>query len=221
VRLLRLLIGLPTLRRSTTPSAETVAASGPSAKRLVLEELRNVLARKAESADALDGKLKAVLSTASIVITLITALDVTTAARRSWLVWVGLIVILVLYVILMVRLSSGLSPITYEWPIPSGEQSTSPGVEARIDVAWAEIKEKYFDRNEDEALEQLIVTYLHCINTWRSPLESKARTLKGAIWLLTAIVILALVAWILDPVIQHLPISVLPLLFTPIATPTS
>lgn len=162
-----------------------------AAKRLVLEELRNVLTHQFEAGDALDGKLKELLGTASLILSLVTTLQVIAGIEHiGWLYWISLSCVLVLYVSLIIVILRGLRPMQYHAPIPSN---------------WDEIEDRFFDLNEDVALDLLIVNYLEYSKENRTPLDYKAAKVRQASILLVLIV-LTLVAMGLFGLSSNMPL---------------
>lgn len=118
----------------------------PVSKRLVLEELRNVFSNQLNAADSLDDKLKELLGAASLILTLVTTLQITTGIEQiGWPYLIGLVFALSFYVILIIVILRALRPVKYRLPIPSD---------------WDEIAERFFPLDEEAALELLIINYL-------------------------------------------------------------
>jgi hypothetical protein len=93
---------------SSTPSLGQVPPE-PAAKRLVLGELQNLLEHQYQSSDALDSKLKGLLGSVSLILALITTLQVATGvAQIGWCYWVGLVLVLALYISLVIVILRGL-----------------------------------------------------------------------------------------------------------------
>jgi hypothetical protein len=156
---------------------------GRAAKRLVLAELRDVLTRKHEAADALDDKLKNLLESATLVITIVTTLQIATGASQAgWIYWLILIVTLGVYVALIITTLRGLRPMDYHSPIPS---------------TWEEIAKRFFALDEDAALDLVIANYLKYNKENNAPLDLKARKVRVASYLLAAIVVLLMVMGLL------------------------
>lgn len=167
--------------RRVTPPTETKRLP---ARRLVLQELQAVLEQQMQAADALDSKLKDLLGTTSLILTLITTLQVATgiSAAAPWY-WGLLAFVLMLYAGLLWVVLQGLQPQGYEMPIPT---------------TWEKIKEHYFGLAEEQALELLIVTYLACREKNELRLKDKGARVRGASALLATIVIVLIVAALLQ-----------------------
>ena len=149
---------------------------GRAAKRLVLGELRGVLTRQLEAADALDDKLKNLLESATLILTIVTTLQIAVGASLAgWLYLLILIVTLGVYAALIVVTLRGLRPMDYHSPIPS---------------TWKEIDERFFFVDEDAALELMIFNYLQYSEKNNAPLRVKARKVRVVSFLLVAIVAL-------------------------------
>ena len=157
----------------------TSSAKEPVAKRLVLKELQNTLSAQLSSAGDLDGKLKQLLNSASLILSIVTTLQITTGIGHiGWLYLIGLSVALSLYVYLIVVIMRGLKPVDYYAPIPR---------------SWDEIAERYFDQDESAALSVLISTYLDSIDKNNSIITNKSQTVKTAATLLVIIVVTLLI----------------------------
>jgi hypothetical protein len=153
------------------------------AKRLVLEELRDVLTRQFEAGDALDSKLKELLGAASLILSLVTTLQVIGGIGRiGRLFWILTAFVMLLYVVLIFVIMRALRPMGYHSPIPSD---------------WDEIEDRFFDLCEDAALELLIVNYLEYSERNNAPLKYKARMVRWASFLLAGIVLLLVVVGLL------------------------
>lgn len=147
----------------------------PIAKRLVLAELQNALTRQFDAADALDSKLKQLLASASLILSIVTTLQVTTGIQQiGWIYLIGLATALILYAVLIIAVLRGLRPMAYYSPIPS---------------KWDEIDERFFGEDEDSALNLLISNYLKYMEDNVKPLEHKASAVRRASFLLVLIVV--------------------------------
>lgn len=150
----------------------------PVAKRLVLAELRSTLSAQYSNADGLDSKLKQLLSSASLILSIVTTLQITTGIKQVGLPYlIGLAVALLLYAILITFIMRALRPMTYYAPIPP---------------KWDDIAKHYFGKDEDTALSQLISTYLDALEKNDAPLTYKTRMVNFASVLLVLIVIVLL-----------------------------
>jgi len=142
---------------------------------LVLDELRTTLSAQFDNADGLDSKLKQLLSSASLILSIVTTLQITTGIERiGTLYLIGLVVALVLYIALIVTIIRALRPMDYHAPIPSD---------------WDEIAERYFGKDETEALDVLISTYLDALEKNEVPLAYKVKRVQVASILLVSIVV--------------------------------
>ena len=148
---------------------------GLAAKRLVLDELRRSLGQQLNAADGLDSKLRQLLSSASLILSLVTVLQITTGiAQADWPYLTGLVAVLILYVALIVVILRGLRPMTYSLPIPSN---------------WDEIEERFFALEEDAAIELLISNYLAYSPKTAENLKYKSDMVRWASVLLVMIVV--------------------------------
>ena len=150
----------------------------PIAKRLVLSELRSALLAQYTNADGLDSKLKQLLGSASLILSIVTTLQITTGIQKAgWPYFVGLAVVLLLYAVLITVIMRALRPMTYYAPIPP---------------KWDEIARYYFGKDEDAALDQLISTYIEALEKNDVPVNHKSRMINVASALLVSIVIVLL-----------------------------
>jgi hypothetical protein len=139
--------------------------------------------RQHEAADALDDKLKNLLESATLVLTIVTTLQIAAGASQAgWIYWPILIVTLGVYAALILTILRGLQPMDYHSPIPP---------------TWKEIDERFFALDEDAALELMIANYLEYNEKNNAPLSLKARQVRIASYLLTAIVVLLMVMGLL------------------------
>ena len=147
----------------------------PFSKRLVLAELRSTLSAQFGNADGLDNKLKQLLNSASLILSIVTTLQITTGVNRiGWLYLVGLSIAFVLYAILIIVIMRALRPATYQAPIPPD---------------WDGIANNYFGKDEESTLDLLISTYIDALDKNDAPLIYKSRMVQVASWLLVSIVI--------------------------------
>jgi len=152
-------------------------------KRLILDELRTTLSAQFNNADGLDGKLKQLLSSASLILSIVTALQITTGIEQiGWFYLTVLVFALVLYAALVIVIVRGLRPMTYHSSIPTD---------------WDEIADRYFGEDEDEALSTLISTYLDALDKNDIPINHKARMVTFASRLLVAIVLTLIILGII------------------------
>lgn len=160
-------------------SQEKELEKEPVAKRLVLDELKAALLAQFSNADGMDGKLKQLLSSASLILSLVTTLQITTGIQRASPVYLaGLVIALLLYIALIVVIVLALRPIIYYAPIPPD---------------WEGIARHYFDKDESAALDLLISTYIEALDKNDLPLNRKARSVTAASILLVLIVIALIV----------------------------
>lgn len=175
----------------------------PVAKRLVLAELRSALAAQFNNADGLDGKLKQLLSSASLIFSIVTTLQITTGIKQiGWPYLIELGFVFVLYATLIAVIVRALLPMTYHAPIPT---------------TWDEIAQHYFGQDEETALSQLISTYLDALDKNDTPLTRKASAIKIASVLLVLIVIALLFMGLvglggnsLVPLVHQSPLTITP-----------
>ena len=146
-----------------------------SGKRLVLDELRNALSAQLNSADDLDDKLKQLLNSASLILALVTTLQITRSIEHiGWPYLTAMSIAFILYAILIIQTISGLRPSNYYIP---------------ISFSWDEIAHRYFHLNEADALSLLISTYLKTLPKNAKRLSRKSKAVRNASTLLVLLVI--------------------------------
>jgi len=167
---------LKTLFQRSKPQTHTESVI----KRLILDELRTTLSIQFDNADGLDGKLKQLLSSASLILSLVTTLQITTGIEQiGWPYLIGLIITLAQYIVLIAIVVYGLRPITYHAPIPPD---------------WDEMANRYFGEDEDKVLSTLISTYIEALDKNDIPLARKARMfVRASILLVTIVITLAII----------------------------
>jgi len=144
--------------------------------RIALHEMRALLQQRFEAADALDRKADALLGTASLVLTLVSTLQLALLGPgTSWLYWLGLVSAFVLYLALIALVSSTLMPESYTTP---------------IQARWEVLDEYLFQRREEDALLTLISGYVEQITANRQILERRVARIRIAWRLLPAIVVI-------------------------------
>jgi hypothetical protein len=115
-------------------------------KRLVLEEQRRAFDSISNAAGTLDNKLQALLGSASLIISLLSTIQIATLRETAgWLFWLGLVVIAALYIWMVYIIIGGLKPLEYFTPIPN---------------TWEQLTDEYFAVSENTALNQQISNYL-------------------------------------------------------------
>lgn len=120
------------------PSLESELAG----KRHVLEERRRAFDHGLKAGDALETKLQALLSAASLIIALTGTVQLVVFQQVAGLVfWGFLLTGLALYVGMVIIIVRGLQPLTYLNPIPD---------------TWQEIVDDYYYEDEDTVLNTLI-----------------------------------------------------------------
>jgi hypothetical protein len=134
----------------TVPLSHTVASvqSEPNVnnKRLVLEEQRRAFDSIGAAAGVLDGKLQALLGSASLIISLVSTIQITVLRQSGgWLFWMGLAVVIALYIWMVSIITGGLKPLEYLVPISN---------------SWEELTEQFFEVDDNEGINQQISNYL-------------------------------------------------------------
>ena len=146
--------------------------------KLTLEEMRRLYTQRQAAADKLDDKAGTILGSASLILTLITTLQLTLLGPdQPWYYWLGLAVAFTLYLVMILLTLLAFSPRTFTTPIKA---------------SWDILREKLFVVTEEEALLNLISAYEDQINNNKKILTQKARFVAIAIVLLGLIVIMLL-----------------------------
>lgn len=155
-----------------------------SSKRLVLDEQRRAFDAVSAAADVLDGKLQSLLGSASLIISLLSTIQIAVLRQTAgWLFWLGLVVILALYIWMVNIIVRGLRPLKYFTPIPN---------------SWEELTEQYFNVNENESLNQQISNYLDYTERNRELNFNKIQAVHRATRLFMIILVVLLISMALS-----------------------
>lgn len=143
------------------------------AKRLVLEELRSVQKSQLDASGVLDNKLRDLLFVISAFLVLIIVFQ---TFADGWSLGLG--IVSGLCVVLVGVILLGLRPAGFHFPIPPD---------------WDEIVERFFDLDEDAALELLIVNYLEAGEENNIFLDRKVKMVNFASFSLPLVVLMFIV----------------------------
>jgi hypothetical protein len=142
---------------------------------LALQELRRALAVQLHNADQLDDKLKGVLRSASLILSIVVSLQASIGAKQVGMAYfAGLIVALLAYAALVIVVIGALHPKTYHLPVPT---------------QWEELAQRYFDEAQQAALHNVISTYLDALEKNQAPIVRKKTAVLCSSLLLVAIVL--------------------------------
>ena len=148
--------------------------------RLVLEEQRRAFDKVDTSADALDQKFQALFGSASLIISLVSTIQVAVLRQDAGpLFWLVLVVAVLLYAAMVFFILIGLRPLEYYEPIYSN---------------WDWLNQKFFHKNENAAISLQIALYVDYIEANRALNQKKVRWLNIATVLFAAILLVLLVA---------------------------
>ena len=143
--------------------------------RLALEEMRRLYEQRFESADKLDEKAATLLGSASIILSLVSTLQLTlTGTDQPFFYWILLVVALLLYIGLIVLTVWAISPTTYQSPIKAD---------------WDVLDKRLFQQDEKQALLTLIKAYKDQVIANKEVNDRKAVKVKLAGVSLAAMVI--------------------------------
>ena len=145
-----------------------------------LEVMKMDLENQAGSFDTIKATVRSVLSAASLIISLVGALQIVTARVAPawlWLYWSGVILAAMLYVTLIVVCSMALMPARTWLPIRP---------------EWDNLTTTFKDKNEEEILLKYLSSILNAIDKNSPVLQRFVRLQKVALILLPIIVIILL-----------------------------
>lgn len=154
--------------------------SSLATKKLVLEEQRRAFDAVGSAASALDTKLQALFGSASLIISLVSTIQIAVLRQSGGaLFWFGLASIVALYIWMVNVVITGLTPLEYYTPISN---------------SWDELDEQYFTVSENEAYDQQISNYLRYTEANRALNFDKIRSVSRATNLFRIILVLLLVS---------------------------
>src|SRR5437867_3701286 len=152
----------------------------PVGKRYVLDEQRRTFDQVADSGEALDRKLQALLGSASLIISLVGTIQLVALRQTGGLVfWAFVVPELVLFIVMVILIVRGLRPLVYLNPIADN---------------WRELAILFFDEPEDRVLGTLIYNYLNVIEKNRASNATKTRAVMWATRTFMAIVIVGVLS---------------------------
>jgi len=143
--------------------------------KLALEEMRRLYDHRFDSADTLDQKAGTILGSATLVLSLVTTLQLTLAGpSQPWFYWAGLALAFGLYVVMIVLTVWAMEPIAYPTPIKA---------------EWQLLDRRLFRVEYRQALLTMIKAYKDRTITIGAILRCKSLKVRLAIWFLAAIVV--------------------------------
>ncbi len=156
----------------------------PHSKLLVLDELRRAFDKVYAAGDALDTKLQNLLSFSSLVVSIaasaqVSILQLSPQLKIGPFFGFSLCAVITLYLVMYYIISKALSPREYALPIATNKD---------------EIREHYYKKQNEEALNQLISNHLHFIDRAARANAPKAKTLTSGYFLLAVIVVWLILA---------------------------
>ena len=159
-------------------------------RQYVLGELQRAFDKKVSASDILDSKLQNILDYSSIIVAVFTAITTSTLVDKvGFLYWLGLIIILFLYIVIYIKIKRGLSPTEFYNPISNNEQ---------------ELFEKFIDVKQSQALDISIKAYLYSMYETDKTNNKKAIVLSRSSNLMFGIVVLLLLSIFLGLLFPHL-----------------
>ncbi len=148
-------------------------------RKIVLEELRRAFDKTYASSDMLDAKLQNLFNFASIILPVISSVELLIFHGRVAIIyWVLLIIALIAYIIAYLEVKIGLNPVTYQFPISNN---------------WEELNIKYFNSTEEKLLDQLIDSHIRVMEKVEMQNAIKVKAVKIVSFLIMAIVILLVI----------------------------
>lgn len=147
---------------------------------LALEELRRTFDQYARASDVLDNKAKGLLSSSSLIIALFSLLQLSflepagSGQRCTCVYQMGVLAIIVGYIVLVVLCIRAFHPREYKNTIATN---------------WDDLVTHFLAKEESEAYEVLIATYLSSIEENKRMNMEKAKYVSMATWLFVALVV--------------------------------
>ena len=166
------------IRNSSPTSSSTSIPDNVTVEglRLALEEMRMLYEQRFESSDALDKKAGTLLSSASLVLSIVTTLQLTQSGPdQPWFYWFGLFLAFGLYIGMITLTVIAITPKTYTTPIKAD---------------WNVLDQRLFQNDEQHALLNLIKAYMDRNNASKTIIKRKANQIRWAGGLLAIIVVL-------------------------------
>ena len=155
---------------------ETIKVEG---LRLAFKEMQSLYTQRQENAANLDGKAETILGSASLILSLITTLQlILSGTDQPWFYWFGLIVVFLLYLGMIVTTLFALTPRAYATPIAA---------------SWEVLDRRLFQATEEKALLTLIKAYIDRVNEISPIIDKKANLVRRATVLLALIVCLLVI----------------------------
>jgi hypothetical protein len=149
-------------------------------KRMVLEEQRRAFDSIGAGSSILDGKLQALLGSASLIISLLGTIQIAVLRQTGgWAFWLGLVVIISLYVWMVNIIVRGLKPLQYLTPVSDD---------------WNQLTEQFFEVDENEGLNQQISNYLEYTEQNRALNFKKIQAVHRATRLFMVILVALLIS---------------------------
>ena len=163
-------------RTEAASNASITESRNLESLRLALEEMRLLYERRSKSAASLDQKAGTILGAASLVLSLVTTLQLTLlGADQPWFYWVGLGAVFILYIVMISLTIWAMEPTVYPTPIKAN---------------WETLDRRLFRVDQKEAILTMIRAYKDRNNTIKSILAKKALKVRRAGRLLAAIALI-------------------------------
>lgn len=144
--------------------------------KLALDEMRLLYKHRSESSARLDQKAGTLLGAGSLVLSLVTTLQLTLLGfGQPWFYWVGLGIVFILYIAMISLTIWAMEPTVYQTPIKA---------------EWDTLDRRLFRVKQKEAILTMIKAYKDRNNSTKLILEKKAIKVRGAGRLLAAIALM-------------------------------
>jgi hypothetical protein len=151
---------------------------------MVLEEQRRAFDAIGVASGILDGKLQTLLGSASLIISLVGTVQIAVLRQTGgWAFWLGLAVIISLYIWMVNIIIGGLRPLEYLTPVSDD---------------WNQLTEQFFEVSENEGLNQQISNYLEYTEQNRGLNFNKIQAVHRATRLFMIILVVLLISMALS-----------------------
>lgn len=144
--------------------------------KLALEEMQSLYSWGQEASDELNNKAGTILGSASLILSLITTLQLTlSGTNQPWFYWLGLGIVFLLYLAMIILTLLTMFPRTYTTPIKA---------------SWEVLNEHLFQPTEKQALLNLISAYKNHIKANKVIGAQKAKLVMWSTILMALLVCL-------------------------------
>jgi len=143
-------------------------------EKLALEEMRRSFDLNDNSSDVLDQKASSILGNSSVIIGIFMTLHIALITTpKTTLYWMGILLLLGTYLVLVILCASAFWPTNYRRP---------------IQINWETISTEILSTSAKNVNQRLISSYINCINYNKEKNNQKATRIKIASFLMFAII---------------------------------